>query len=101
MSRVYIADHVQAAAGRRITTSRLPDITLADMNEKLAMLNSLVDIHEAHTLLSVQDSSPQRSSLDVVHDRLCTRMEPVDKASAEFALVEQVAENCVSHLTTF
>eukprot|EP01051_Picozoa_sp_SAG22_P001036 SAG22_NODE_36_length_27184_cov_65.870076_3_plen_1288_part_00 len=89
----YILIPHKAAAGRRISTSRLPDITLSDMNKKLEMLNSLVDIHEAHTLLSVHGSSPQRSSLDVVYERLCTHMEPVDKSSAEFALVEKLLKN--------
>ena len=93
--KFYILIPHKAAAGRRMSTSRLPDITLAEVPQKLDMLNSLLDIHEAHTLLT-PDASLKRSTLDVVYERLCTTMETVPRHTNDFAMIEKLMQNgCV------
>uniref|UniRef100_A0A182XE12 Poly [ADP-ribose] polymerase n=1 Tax=Anopheles quadriannulatus TaxID=34691 RepID=A0A182XE12_ANOQN len=69
--------------------------TLEQVKEKQTMLESLMEIEFAYSLLNDGDESAQdgKNPLDAHYDQLKTSIEPMARDSEEFALLEQYVRN--------
>ncbi|XP_058169073.1 poly [ADP-ribose] polymerase-like [Anopheles ziemanni] len=67
--------------------------TVAQIKEKLAMLENLMQIEFAYSLLNVDKSNDGKSVLDVHYERLKTNIEPMDRSTEDFALLQQYVRN--------
>ncbi|XP_058058337.1 poly [ADP-ribose] polymerase [Anopheles bellator] len=69
--------------------------TLEQVNNKQAMLESLIEIEVAYSLLNTATgkSNEEKNPLDVHYEQLKTEIVPMDRNTEEFTLLEQYVRN--------
>ncbi|KFB53219.1 AGAP003230-PA-like protein [Anopheles sinensis] len=67
--------------------------TLEQVKEKQTMLESLLEIEFAYSLLNSGEEENGKNTLDVHYQQLKTEIEPLERKSEEFALLEQYVRN--------
>ncbi|XP_058116089.1 poly [ADP-ribose] polymerase-like [Anopheles ziemanni] len=67
--------------------------TLGQVKEKQTMIESLLEIEFAYSLLNSEEGKSDRNPLDVHYEQLKTEIEPVLPSSEEFALLQKYVRN--------
>lgn len=71
-----------------------PLLDTVEQVEKLTqMLDSLLEIECAYNLIKTEDSKDDANPLDKHYEQLKTKLEPLDKSSEEFALLQKYVKN--------
>uniref|UniRef100_A0AAG5CYC8 Poly [ADP-ribose] polymerase n=2 Tax=Anopheles atroparvus TaxID=41427 RepID=A0AAG5CYC8_ANOAO len=67
--------------------------TVEQVKEKQTMLESLLEIEFAYSLLNADGDENGKNTLDVHYEQLKTQIEPLERKSEEFTLLEQYVRN--------
>lgn len=67
--------------------------TIDQVNNLSQMLDSLLEIEVAYSLISHEDTSDQLNPMDRHYDQLKTQLEPIDHESEEFKFIEKYVKN--------
>ncbi|XP_058116088.1 poly [ADP-ribose] polymerase [Anopheles ziemanni] len=67
--------------------------TLEQVKEKQTMLESLLEIEFAYSLLNSEEDENGKNTLDVHYQQLKTEIEPLERKSEEFSLLEKYVRN--------
>lgn len=67
--------------------------TVEQVNNLSQMLDSLLEIEVAYSLISHEDTSDEANPLDRHYDQLKTQLDPIDHESDEFKLIQKYVKN--------